>query len=205
MCDRLELARGEAEALASVVADAREPEGVLSSLPEKRRGQDAEDATAARLLAREATEIAVEERGRLGAVTAAALGGLEQRWRNSIPCQEISCAGPAFERNVPSVEQRVAGDVRTASMPRAKTSRRPRSSGKKPIEQYEHLDRQRVNNPPVGLVKPETDVDGGKRQWTYDPAPPGKAEHASFEAPPSRSTSMSRSTRTRWRSRTGRW
>jgi hypothetical protein len=44
-----------------------------------------------------------------------------------------------------------------------------------------------VNNPPVGLVKPETDVDGGKRQWAHDPhLDPqlqwaGKTEHASFE------------------------
>ena len=53
-------------------------------------------------------------------------------------------------------------------MPRAKTSKRPSPSSKKPIEQYEHLDRQRVNNPPVGLVKPETDVDGGKRRVAYD-------------------------------------
>src|SRR2546421_9463753 len=74
-------------------------------------------------------------------------------------------------------------------MPRAKTSRRPRPSGKKPIEQYEHVDKRRVNNPPVGLVKPETDVDGGKRAWAYDPhLDPqlqwaGKTEHASFEVP----------------------
>ena len=53
-------------------------------------------------------------------------------------------------------------------MPRAKTSKRPSPSSKKPIEQYEHVDKQRVNNPPVGLVKPETDVDGGKRRWAYD-------------------------------------
>ncbi len=32
----------------------------------------------------------------------------------------------------------------------------PKSS-KKPIEQYEHADKTRKNNPPVGLVTPETD------------------------------------------------
>ena len=32
----------------------------------------------------------------------------------------------------------------------------PKSS-KKPIEQYEHADKTRKNNPPVGLVTPDTD------------------------------------------------
>ncbi|MDY7018685.1 MAG: hypothetical protein SU899_01215 [Chloroflexota bacterium] len=30
---------------------------------------------------------------------------------------------------------------------------------KKSIEQYDHKDKERVNNPPVGLVTPETDVE----------------------------------------------
>ncbi len=30
---------------------------------------------------------------------------------------------------------------------------------KKPIEQYDHKGKERINNPPVGLVTPETDVD----------------------------------------------
>ena len=30
---------------------------------------------------------------------------------------------------------------------------------KKPIAQYEHKDKQRINNPPVGLVNPDTDPD----------------------------------------------
>ena len=30
-------------------------------------------------------------------------------------------------------------------------------TGKKPIEQYDHKDKKRVNNPPVGLVTPELD------------------------------------------------
>jgi hypothetical protein len=34
------------------------------------------------------------------------------------------------------------------------TSAPPR---KRPIESYEHTDKQRINNPPVGLVTPETD------------------------------------------------
>jgi adenine-specific DNA-methyltransferase len=40
-------------------------------------------------------------------------------------------------------------------MPRKKgTSAPPR---KRPIERYEHTDKKRINNPPVGLVTPETD------------------------------------------------
>lgn len=33
------------------------------------------------------------------------------------------------------------------------------SSKKKPIEQYEHKDKERLNNHPVGLVTPETDLE----------------------------------------------
>jgi len=39
-------------------------------------------------------------------------------------------------------------------MPRGKTSGKPT---KRPIERYEHTGKKRVNNPPVGLVTPETD------------------------------------------------
>src|SRR5437868_5248884 len=57
----------------------------------------------------------------------------------------------------------------------------------KPIEQYTHDDKDRVNNPPVGLVTPETDKEAGKQTYAYDPhLDPqlqwaGKAEHTSFE------------------------
>jgi adenine-specific DNA-methyltransferase len=44
-----------------------------------------------------------------------------------------------------------------------------RKSGKKPIEQYDHRGKRRVNNPPVGLVTPETDRDSGKKNYAYDP------------------------------------
>src|SRR6266851_9625432 len=59
----------------------------------------------------------------------------------------------------------------------------------KPIEQYTHKGKDRVNNPPVGLVTPDTDKDMGKKTYSYDPhLDPaliwaGKAEHASFEVP----------------------
>ncbi len=61
---------------------------------------------------------------------------------------------------------------------------------KKPIEQYDHKGKQRLNNPPVGLVTPQTDPESGKKkQYQYDPhldpqlVWAGKAEHTSFEVP----------------------
>jgi adenine-specific DNA-methyltransferase len=66
-----------------------------------------------------------------------------------------------------------------------------KSHSKRPIESYEHRDKERVNNPPVGLVTPETDPDAGqkKKRYAYDPhldpqlVWAGKAEHTSFEVP----------------------
>jgi len=60
----------------------------------------------------------------------------------------------------------------------------------KPIEQYDHKDKERLNNPPVGLVDAHTDNGGYKKQtYQYDPhIDPqlqwaGKAEHTSFDVP----------------------
>lgn len=39
----------------------------------------------------------------------------------------------------------------------------------KHIEQYEHPDKERLNNPPVGLVTPATDPDGGRVTYAFDP------------------------------------
>ena len=44
-----------------------------------------------------------------------------------------------------------------------------KQAGKKPIEQYKHTGKERINNPPVGLVTPETDKETGKKQYAYDP------------------------------------
>jgi len=67
---------------------------------------------------------------------------------------------------------------------------RKKTEAKRPIESYEHKGKERVNNPPVGLVTPGTDPDmGAKKPYTYDPhLDPqlewaGKAEHTSFEVP----------------------
>jgi adenine-specific DNA-methyltransferase len=58
----------------------------------------------------------------------------------------------------------------------------------KPIEQYEHKDKERLNNPPVGLVDAHTDNGGFKtKKYQYDPhldpqlTWAGKSEHPSFE------------------------
>jgi adenine-specific DNA-methyltransferase len=88
-------------------------------------------------------------------------------------------------------------------MPRGKTS--GGKSPKRPIERYEHTDKKRINNPPVGLVTPETDPVAPTHK-TYDYVAPvpsvkprqeldydphldpqlvwaGKKEHTSFEVP----------------------
>ena len=68
------------------------------------------------------------------------------------------------------------------------TTRRRRPA-KKPIESYDHRGKERLNNPPVGLVTPDTDRDAGRKTYAYDPhLDPqlqwaGKAEHTSFEVP----------------------
>jgi adenine-specific DNA-methyltransferase len=68
-------------------------------------------------------------------------------------------------------------------------ARRTPSTTTKPIEQYTHDGKDRANNPPIGLVTPETDKGGGKQKYEYDPhLDPqlqwsGKAEHTSFEIP----------------------
>jgi adenine-specific DNA-methyltransferase len=70
-------------------------------------------------------------------------------------------------------------------------ARKQHTESKRPIESYEHRDKQRLNNPPVGLVTSENDPDAGqkKKTYAYDPhlCPQlvwaGKAEHTSFEVP----------------------
>jgi adenine-specific DNA-methyltransferase len=71
-------------------------------------------------------------------------------------------------------------------MPKRKTS----AVHKKAIEQYGHRDKTRLNNPPVGLVTPETEPQRAEaKPYTYDPhldpqlVWSGKAERTSFEVP----------------------
>src|SRR6266446_4473382 len=62
-------------------------------------------------------------------------------------------------------------------------------SNTKPIAQYDHHDKERLNNPPVGLVTAETDTETAKKTYAYDPhLDPSlqwasKAEHTSFKVP----------------------
>src|SRR4030065_1172046 len=68
-------------------------------------------------------------------------------------------------------------------------ARGKKKSDKKPIEQYDPRGKERLNNPPVGLVTPETDKETDKKTYSYDPhldpqlVWAGKAEHTSFEVP----------------------
>jgi len=62
----------------------------------------------------------------------------------------------------------------------------PRS---KKIDAYQHTDKERLNNPPAGLVTPDTDPDLPQKTYAFDPhLDPqlqwaGKAERTSFEVP----------------------
>ncbi|MEW6014396.1 MAG: site-specific DNA-methyltransferase [Candidatus Zixiibacteriota bacterium] len=59
---------------------------------------------------------------------------------------------------------------RAKSLSKISKKRSAVSGGKKrPIEQYDHKDKTRVNNPPVGLVDSQTDKDAGKKTYRYDP------------------------------------
>ena len=51
-------------------------------------------------------------------------------------------------------------------------ARRKRAKTERPIESYRHADKERLNNPPVGLVTPNTDPDAGPRHLRLRP-PPG--------------------------------
>jgi hypothetical protein len=67
---------------------------------------------------------------------------------------------------------------------------RKRSGGKppkRPIERYEHSDKKRINNPPVGLVTPETDPVAPTHK-TYDyVAPVPSVKRKRLTNPPVRS------------------
>ena len=60
---------------------------------------------------------------------------------------------------------------------------------KREVRNYTHKGKKRLNNPPVGLVTPDTDQDQGKKTYAYDPhldpqlTWAGKAEHTSFKVP----------------------
>ncbi len=88
-------------------------------------------------------------------------------------------------------EELLVSDTRSPTETKAPPTKASRAKGdnKKPIEQYQHQDKTRCYTPPVGLVRPETDPDGNKKTYSYDPhiEPQlqwaGKVEHTSFEVP----------------------
>ena len=49
----------------------------------------------------------------------------------------------------------------------------PRKKPSKPIESYAHTDKERVNNPPVGLVTAEGDPDLPQKGYSHQEPPPG--------------------------------
>lgn len=69
----------------------------------------------------------------------------------------------------------------------AKSIKSNKTTKKKPIEQYEHKDKKRTNNPPVGLVTSDTDNEVKEKTYSYDPhldpqlVWAGKAERTSFD------------------------
>lgn len=94
------------------------------------------------------------------------------------------------------------GKKSAPSLSRKAAKRSPRAAKAEStpnVEQYEHRDKTRVNNPPVGLVTPQTDLEGpkknyaherdGRPQYAHDQhLPPelvwaSKAERTSFEIP----------------------
>ena len=72
---------------------------------------------------------------------------------------------------------------RRSPIPKSKSK-----GGKKPIEQYEHGDKKRLNNPPVGLVTPATDPIApptAKKKYEYDPhLDPQLRPHGRLRDPP---------------------
>lgn len=73
----------------------------------------------------------------------------------------------------------------------AKTSKttKAKSTPKKAIEPYEHKGKDRLNNPPVGLVNADSEPEEPRKAYAYDPhLDPslqwaGKAERTSFDVP----------------------
>ena len=66
---------------------------------------------------------------------------------------------------------------------------RKRKKPTQKLDSYDHLDKERANNPEVGLVNSKTDPEGEKKMYEHDPhidphmSWSGKAENTSFEVP----------------------
>lgn len=96
-------------------------------------------------------------------------------------------------RKTPSAGRKKKEPEQDAGKPegtRTMAKKRKKAAGaKRPIEQYAHKGKTRVNNPPVGLVTPRSDPDSPRKTYEYDPhldpqlVWAGKAERTSFEVP----------------------
>ncbi len=80
--------------------------------------------------------------------------------------------------------------AKKASKKAAKKAPAVKAADKKQIDSYSHADQKRANNPPVGLVTPDTEpLETAKKAYEYDPhLDPqlmwaGKAERTSFDVP----------------------
>ena len=79
---------------------------------------------------------------------------------------------------------------KAASNEAAKKTAAVKATEKKQIDSYAHTDKKRANNPPVGLVTPDTEpLETAKKTYAYDPhldpqlVWAGKAERTSFDVP----------------------
>src|SRR5262245_10649949 len=74
------------------------------------------------------------------------------------------------------------------SISKTKTTKK-KTPTKKTIEPYEHRGKERLNNPPVGLVNADSEPEEPRKTYTYDPHLDsslqwaGKAERTSFDVP----------------------
>lgn len=69
-------------------------------------------------------------------------------------------------------------------MPKAATKKK-KANGKRPIQPYEHSGKQRINNPPVGLVTPQTDPDlPTHKTYYYVQTVPSPAPASRLRPPP---------------------
>jgi adenine-specific DNA-methyltransferase len=84
--------------------------------------------------------------------------------RPAVAALEIGSAAAAGGGAADKTQVRCADDPPTTlqDVPRMKPTTPP-------IDQYSHADKSRLNNPPVGLVTPSTDLDGAKKTYSFDP------------------------------------
>jgi len=66
-------------------------------------------------------------------------------------------------------QQKTGKAAKSKAKPKAAKSKPSAGGRKRPIEQYDHKGKKRVNNPPVGLVTAATDKETGKKTYAYDP------------------------------------